>query len=192
MTAATSSRVPDPAAGPPAVPLRDERRDASAMTSPSSISTDDRRIQSAIIAEFERTAAFRFGEVGVGVMNGVVTLSGVLDTIAQLRSAVYGARRTHGVVAVSNDLLIHLSSFGAEHDRGVTAVIAHALRAADDVSAAAICVRARDGVAVLSGTVASAAERATAVAVVERLRDVRSIENEIKVGRRSAEAVGRR
>lgn len=64
----------------------------------------DKAVREDVIRELDWEPAVRSTEIGVGVKDGVVTLSGVVDSHAAKRAAEKAAARVHGVRAVSSQL----------------------------------------------------------------------------------------
>lgn len=130
-------------------------------------------------------------DVGVLVMRGSVTLCGVVDTIAQHRAAVSAVQGVPGVSAVMDELLVFMSSAAVRVD-AMVAVVAQALTRDPAVATEDVRIIAKDdGTVVLTGSVPSSAERVAATRVVEHLRDVRVVENRLRLERPAEASVAR-
>ena len=64
----------------------------------------DEEIQRDVLAEMKWDARVLPNEVGVSVKDGVVTLTGWIDSYSKMRTAEEAARRMRGVKAVADDL----------------------------------------------------------------------------------------
>ena len=69
----------------------------------------DEEIQKDVLAEFKWDARVLPNEIGVSVKDGIVTLSGWVDSYTKKWAAEEVAHRVRGVNAVVNDLEVRLS-----------------------------------------------------------------------------------
>jgi osmotically-inducible protein OsmY len=74
------------------------------------ITPTDEQIQREVLAELEWDATIRSTEVGVVVKDGVVTLTGWVDSYAKKLAAERAAHRVRGVKAVANEIEVRLPS----------------------------------------------------------------------------------
>jgi len=70
----------------------------------------DEEIQRDVLAELKCDARVQPNEIGVIVKNGVVTLTGWVDSYSKKWAAEDAAHRVRGVNAVANDIEVRLSS----------------------------------------------------------------------------------
>ncbi len=70
----------------------------------------DQEIQKDVLAELKWDAQVQPNEIGVSVKDGVVTLTGWVDSYLKKWSAEEAAHRVSGVKAVANDIEIKLAS----------------------------------------------------------------------------------
>ena len=68
----------------------------------------DQQIQEDVLAEFKWDARLKPNEVGVSVKDGVVTLTGRVDSYTKKWAAEEAAHRVRGVKAVANDVEVRL------------------------------------------------------------------------------------
>ena len=66
--------------------------------------SSDRRVQERVLEALERESGLDAAQIGVSVLDGVVTLQGVVPTFRQKWLAERAARHLHSVRAVANDL----------------------------------------------------------------------------------------
>ena len=97
------------------------------------ISRSDQDIQSAVLDELAWEPRVRPHEIGVTVVEGVVTLTGRVDSYAKKWAAERAAHRVTRVRAVANDLAVRLAT-GAE--RADLAAVAAASDSARNANAA--------------------------------------------------------
>ena len=116
--------------------------------------------------------------IGVTTKEGVVTLSGYVDTYAARLAAERAARRVYGVKAVANELAVKLGETRIDPEIAADAVPALANRVD---APRGISVTVRDGHISLGGTVEWMYQRAAAERAVKYLRGVRGVFNNIVV-----------
>ncbi len=116
--------------------------------------------------------------IGVTSKDGVVTLSGYVDTYAARLAAERAARRVYGVRAVANELAVKLAEERIDPDIANDAL--HALANRVDVPRG-ISVTVRDGHITLGGAVEWNYQRVSAERAVKYLRGVRGVFNRIVV-----------
>jgi osmotically-inducible protein OsmY len=116
--------------------------------------------------------------IGVTNKDGIVTLSGYVDTYAACLAAERAARRVYGVKAVANELAVKLAEDRIDPDIAETAL--HVLANRVDVPRG-ITVTVRDGHISLGGSVEWNYQRLGAERAVKYLRGVRGVFNNIIV-----------
>ena len=112
------------------------------------------------------------------VVDGVVTLTGTVDSERQRDEAVRLVRDTPGVFHVADEMIVHPPSLAEDEMR---ASIEAALHRHADREARKITIHARDGVVTLSGTVGSWAERTAIVGIVRGTRGVNVVDDHLQV-----------
>ncbi len=138
----------------------------------------DKDIQTAVQAELEWTPDLEAANIGVAVDDGVVSLSGEVDTYAEVNAARGAALRVRDVTSVVNDLSVHPNSQFSVSEADIGKEVEHALRSATNVPDA---VKAEiEGHAVtLTGQVRWEFERRAAERAVRYLRGVHLVVNRI-------------
>src|SRR6266576_6683925 len=87
----------------------------------------DEQIQKDVLAELKWDARVQPNEVGVAVKNGVVTLTGWVDSFTKKWAAEEAAERVRGVVAVANDIEVRLPTSAERTDADIAAAAVRAL-----------------------------------------------------------------
>ena len=84
----------------------------------------DRELQQDVLRELEWEPSVDASHVGVAVKNGVVTLTGHVESYAEKFAAENAAKRVHGVRAVANEMKVKLpgSSERTDEDIALAAV----------------------------------------------------------------------
>ena len=94
------------------------------------IATDtrtDAQIQADVMSELKWEPRVKPNEVGVAVKDGVVTLTGWVDSYIKRWAAEEAAHRVRGVKAVANDIEVRLSTTDQKTDADVAAAAVRAL-----------------------------------------------------------------
>jgi len=116
--------------------------------------------------------------IAVTNKDGIVTLSGYVETYAARLAAERSARKVYGVRAVANELVVKLAEVRIDPDIAGDAL--HALANRVDVPEG-ITVTVRDGHIALGGRVQWNYQRVSAERAVKYLRGVRGVFNNIVV-----------
>jgi osmotically-inducible protein OsmY len=139
----------------------------------------DNDIQSDVLDEFVWDPAIEASDIGVEVDDGVVTLSGTVNTYAVKLSAEEATHRIAGVRAVANDLSVRTPI--THNDTDIAKAAANTLEANISLPAGAIDVTVQNGIVTLSGEVVSPYQRKAAESAIEYLRGVRGVINLISI-----------
>lgn len=145
------------------------------------ITQTDEQIQREVQAELEWDARIRSTEIGVAVKDGVVTLTGWVDSYAKKLAAERAAHRVRGVKAVANEIEVLLPSSAERTDADIALEASRELAWEALVPADQIEVTVSRGIVTLRGEVSWEYERRAAERAVRRLSGVRNVVNLIKV-----------
>ena len=141
----------------------------------------DARIQSDVLAELKWDARVMPNEIGVAVKDGVVTLTGWVDSYTKRWAAEDAAHRVRGVKAVANDIEVRLSSGAERNDTDIAAAAARALEWDAFVPIDTIDVTVSKGWVTLKGEVEWQYQKQDAERAVGRLAGVKGVTNLIVV-----------
>ena len=141
----------------------------------------DEQIQRDVFAELKWDARVLPNEIGVAVKNGIVTLTGWVDTYSKRWAAEEAAHRVRGVVAVVNDIEVKLPSTVERTDPDIAAAAIHALRWDAFIPMEKIKVTVSKGWVSLEGEVEWQYQKVDAERVVRRLTGVKGVTNLILV-----------
>lgn len=139
----------------------------------------DQEIQADVLAELRWDSSVQANEIGVSVKDGVVTLSGEVDTYLKKWRAEEAAHRVNGVIAVANDITVR--TIGDRTDSDIAAAAVNALKWNASVPADKIQVTVDKGWVTLKGDVEWQYQRQEAERVVRRLWGVKGVNNLIFV-----------
>jgi osmotically-inducible protein OsmY len=139
----------------------------------------DREIQTDVLSELRWDHSIQANEIGVAVENGVVTLTGTVDTYLNKWKAEEAAHRVHGVVAVAND--INVRAIGERTDADIASAAVHALKWNSSVPADKIQVTVEKGWVTLKGNVEWHYQKLEAERAVRGLWGAKGVSNLIIV-----------
>ncbi len=151
------------------------------MTTASTARQSDIEIQKEVLEELDWDNRVRPNEVGVSVRDGVVTLSGSVDSYAKRWAAQDAAFRVRGVKAVANDLEVVLPSALRRTDAELAEAALNALKWDADVPTEQVEISVSQGWVTLKGTVDLPFQRQQAERAVNRLIGVTGVTNLISV-----------
>jgi osmotically-inducible protein OsmY len=141
----------------------------------------DSQIQSEVQAELKWEPRVQAPEIGVAVKDGVVTLTGWVDSYPKRWAAEEAAHRVRGVRAVANDIEVRLISGGERSDAEIAAAAARALEWDALLVPEAIEVTVSKGWLTLKGTVDWQYKKNEAEREVRNLAGVKGVSNLIEV-----------
>ena len=141
----------------------------------------DKEIQQAVLRELEWEPLVQSTEIGVSVKDGIVTLSGFVDSYAKKFDAERAAKRVAGVKAVVNELAVKLPFSDERTDEDIAKAAVRALEDRITVPHDRIKVTVRDGWVNLEGDVEWNYQKEAADAAVRYLAGVKGVMNLIAV-----------
>jgi osmotically-inducible protein OsmY len=141
----------------------------------------DEHIQRDILDELKWDVRVHPNEVGVSVKDGIVTLTGWVDSYTKKWAAEDAAHRVRGVKAVANDLEVRLPSAAERTDADIAAAATRALEWDAFVPIEKLDVTVAKGWVTLRGDVEWHYQKTDAERVVRRLSGVRGVTNLITV-----------
>jgi osmotically-inducible protein OsmY len=153
---------------------------ATATATRTETHTDD-QIQKDVLAEMKYDARVQPNEIGVSVKDGVVTLTGYVDSYSKKWAAEEAAHRVRGVKAVANEIEVRLFSSAERTDTDIAAAAVRALEWDAFVSVDKLDVTVSKGWVTLKGEVEWQFEKQDAERVVRRLSGVKGVTNLIVV-----------
>lgn len=150
------------------------------MSAPTTVRSDE-DIQQDVLEELSWEAEVQPNEIGVAVNDGIVTLTGRVDSFPKKWAAERAAQRVRGVVAVANDVEVRLPGSAERTDADIAAAAARALDWDALIPPGRAKVTVSKGWVTLDGTVEWQFQRRAAERAVRRLTGVRGVTNLIKV-----------
>jgi osmotically-inducible protein OsmY len=137
----------------------------------------DSELQQDVMIELKWEPTIKAAEIGVGVKDGVVTLSGYVDSFWKKWAAERAALRVFGVKAVAEELRVRLPGSLKRSDEDIARAASDALEWNVSVPHDRVKVQVQDGVVTLTGQVDWWYQGDAAVDVVRKLVGVVSVNN---------------
>lgn len=141
----------------------------------------DVQIQKDVMEELKWEPGLRTSEIGVTAKDGVVTLSGQVDSYLKKLSAERAAKRVVGVKAVAEDIQVGSSPSYAKTDSEIAAAALNALKWNSAVQDEKIKIKVEDGIVKLEGEVEWDFQRNHAKKALESLTGVKMVLNLISL-----------
>jgi osmotically-inducible protein OsmY len=141
----------------------------------------DQQIQADVLDELKWEARVQPNEIGVAVKEGVVTLTGWVDSLQKKWAAEEAALRVRGVRGVANDIEVRLPTMAERTDADIATAALAALKWDALVPDDRVKVTVSKGWVTLEGEVDWQFEKVDAERAVQRLAGVRGVTNLITV-----------
>jgi osmotically-inducible protein OsmY len=138
-------------------------------------------LQRDIIDELAWDPNIDAAEIGVAVVDGVVTLTGQVRSLAEKWTAEHVTKRVAGVRAVTNDIEIHLLGASQRTDADIARVALNALEWDVWVPHHRVTVAVSDGIIKLEGEVDTQYQKQAAERVIRHLTGVKGVTNLLRV-----------
>lgn len=137
----------------------------------------DQQIQQDVLEELKWDARVQPNEIGVAVKDGIVTLSGWVDSYTKRWAAEEVAHKVRGVKAVANDIEVRIPGSSERPDPEIAAAAMRALEWDSLVPPDKVKVTVSKGWVTLEGEVDWQYQKEDAERVVRRLTGVKGVTN---------------
>lgn len=141
----------------------------------------DTHIRDDVQREMFYTPGLNAATIGVTVRDGVVTLSGAVDSYAQKLAALHAAERIANVRAVASELEVRLPGPRIPTDTDLAQAAANTLAWNSSVPPGRIRIRVENGWITLEGTVDWQVQKDAASAAIGDLNGVKGVDNLVSV-----------
>ena len=139
----------------------------------------DLSIKEDILDELEWQPSIDETQIGVVVKDGIVTLTGTVDSYVKKREAEKAAKSVVGVKAVAEEIEVQYSTSSQKSDTEIATAAVNALKWNISVPSNKIDVKVEDGWVYLSGEVMWDFEKNAAKKAIENLPSVKYVVNNI-------------
>jgi len=141
----------------------------------------DAQIQKDVMDELKWVPLLKSSEIGVAVKDGVVTLSGIVDTYSKKMAAEKAAANVSGVKAVALDVIVGVSPYYKRTDTEIAEAVLKALNQHTSIPDEKLKIKVEDGIVTLEGEVEWEYQRAAAKNAIQNFAGVTHIWNFIKL-----------
>ncbi len=141
----------------------------------------DFQIQKDVMEEIKWDPLLTVSEIGVAVKDGIVTLSGHVDSYYKKMAAENATKKVFGVKALAEDIQVGISPNNKRTDTEIAEAIVNALRWHSVVQEEKIKIKVEDGVVKLEGEVEWEYQRTNIKSTVARIAGVCWVNNLITV-----------
>ncbi len=145
----------------------------------------DRELQADILDELGYEPVLSPAEIGVAVKNGIVTLSGNVDTSAKKIAAEEAARRVHDVRGIAEEITVIPSFYGHRTDEQIAEAVVDTLKLNNIIPKDHIGVKVDRGWLTLSGKLPWQFQKDAATRAVSDMIGVKGVTNRIEVQNRT-------
>jgi osmotically-inducible protein OsmY len=142
---------------------------------------DDDTLQAMVMDELAWTPNVNAAHIGVTARDGVVTLSGTVDSLAEKLAAERAARRVGGVQGIAQEIVVEPPAADRQADADIAERALTVLNWDVEVPDEHLQVKVENGVVTLTGTVTHQFQKQAAVRDIRQLGGVTDIVDLIKV-----------
>ena len=142
---------------------------------------DDKTLQANVLEELKWEPSVNPAKIGVTVRNGIVTLTGHVESYAEKIAADRAARRVIGVKAIAQEVEVQLPTTHRRTDEDIAGATVRALEWDVSVPQDRVQVEVENGWVVLRGEVDWQYQRQAAEDDVRRLTGVVGVTNHVKI-----------
>lgn len=143
--------------------------------------SNDSQLQKAVLAELNWEPSIKAAHIGVAANDGVVTLSGHVDTYMEKSVAEKAARRVKGVKAVAEELQVKLAFDVKKTDEEIAAAALNRLEWDVEVPDDIVRIKVENGWVTLTGEVEWHYQMESAERDVRALHGVVGVSNQISL-----------
>jgi len=141
----------------------------------------DVKIKEDVLQELAWQSGIDKTEIGVIVKDGIVTLTGVVDSYSKKIEAENAARGVYGVKAVAEDIAINYASDKGKTDTEIATAVINAFKWNSSIPDEDVKIKIEDGWVYLSGQVHWAYQKSSAKRAVQNLYGVKGVINNISL-----------
>lgn len=141
----------------------------------------DAEIQKDVMNELRWEPLLNAAEIGVAVKEGVVTLSGTVDSYSKKMEAEKATKRVSGVKAVAEDIEVKLFSSTVKNDTEIARMIADSLEWHSSIREEKIKIKVENAWVTMEGEVEWEYQREAVKNAIKNLSGIKGISNLITV-----------
>jgi osmotically-inducible protein OsmY len=141
----------------------------------------DNEIQKDVIDEIRCQPFIKASEIGVSVKNGIVTLSGTVDSYTKKIAAEKAAKKISGVKAIAEDIVLKLEGSLVITDSEIAEAVTKVINWRSELEPDKIKIKVENGVVSIEGEVDWEYQRKLISEAIENIKGVRAIFNDINI-----------
>jgi osmotically-inducible protein OsmY len=141
----------------------------------------DTEIKTDVLSELKYDPSLKVTEIGVLVTDGVVTLNGYATSFDEKLAAVQAVKRVAGVVAIADDIELHIPDINHRTDGEIAAAAAHKMAWATTIPTGTVQITVRNGWIILEGEVEWWYQKNAAETVVRSIAGVHGVSSSISI-----------
>lgn len=138
-------------------------------------------LQDLVMAELRWDPSVDAASLVVTAHDGAITLTGHVPNFPQAVAAEKAVKRVRGVVALANEVEVHLPTSWRRDDTDIAETLARGLADSTSLPAGSVTATVRNGCVTLEGTVAWAYQRDMAARITRHVAGVTLITNKITI-----------
>ena len=141
----------------------------------------DTEIKTDVLSELKYDPSLKVTDIGVLVKDGTVTLNGYATSFDEKLAAVHAVKRVAGVVAIADDIELHIPDANHRTDGEIAAAAAHKIEWATTIPKGTVEIVVRNGWIVLEGEVEWWYQKNAAETVVRSISGVHGVSSSISI-----------
>ena len=141
----------------------------------------DTEIKTDVLSELKYDPSLKVTEIGVLVTDGIVTLNGYATSFDEKLAAVHAVKRVAGVVAIADDIELHIPDANHRTDGEIAAAAAHKIEWATTIPKGTVEIVVRNGWIILEGEVEWWYQKNAAETVVRSISGVHGVSSSISI-----------
>ena len=141
----------------------------------------DTEIKTDVLSELKYDPSLKVTEIGVLVTDGIVTLNGYATSFDKKLAAVHAVKRVAGVVAIADDIELHIPDANHRTDGEIAAAAAHKIAWATTIPTGTVQITVRNGWIILEGEVEWWYQKNAAETVMRSISGVHGVSSSISI-----------
>ena len=141
----------------------------------------DTEIKTDVLSELKYDPSLKVTEIGVLVTDGIVTLNGYATSFDEKLAAVHAVKRVAGVVAIADDIELHIPDANHRTDGEIAAAAAHKIAWATTIPTGNVQITVRNGWIILEGEVEWWYQKNAAETVMRSISGVHGVSSSISI-----------
>jgi osmotically-inducible protein OsmY len=141
----------------------------------------DTEIKTDVLSELKYDPSLKVTEIGVLVTDGIVTLNGYTTSFDEKLAAVHAVKRVAGVVAIADDIELHIPDANHRTDGEIAAAAAHKIEWSTTIPEGTVQITVRNGWIILEGEVEWWYQKNAAETVVRSISGVHGVSSSISI-----------